>query len=345
MVFAACLFLLNAVPDAVNGNGGFNAPDSLSSCVDSWDCSILLASNTQPRCSVCSSYSSELIRMDGGFVCPRCYGTRLQLCTRCKRPALKFYTSSQNRNERICKNCLDSVREKCAMCSNPLEGRVWVVTDKIKGNQVKYCDRCKSRSQHCFSCHLLTEPSLPKLPDGRSICKACSAALLKTREEYLGIFQLARSQMESMGLTINHNPEIRIVNLNQLKQLSDNTTESGLYRVVKSTRIDFLGNAVYKVESAEIFILEYLTTDLALKVAAHELGHAWYMERVNSNKGKKIEEGFAEWAAYHVLKKNNLNRFAAELTKDKSVYGQGLNMMLQIEARQGFQGVLRFVTQ
>ncbi len=91
----------------------------------------------------------------------------------------------------------------------------------------------------------------------------------------------------------------------------------------------------------------YLDQDMrrrkAFAVLAHEYGHAWqYQENPGIEQIDELRfEGFAEWFAYRVvLEVGDLSR-VTEIQRDTTVYGRGARWYLDLEGREGLEGVLR----
>ncbi len=104
-----------------------------------------------------------------------------------------------------------------------------------------------------------------------------------------------------------------------------------------------LGFFVRTQGETAIYIEMGLTRGLLLGTLAHELSHAWQAEQLgpgHHHLDPMIEEGFAEWVAYHALLTRGLTTLTDRATKRDDLYGRGLRHFLTIERTHGLAGVL-----
>ncbi len=87
-------------------------------------------------------------------------------------------------------------------------------------------------------------------------------------------------------------------------------------------------------EPGQVWLSENLTRGDAFAVLAHEAAHIYDFEHRNLQ-GAKLREGFAEWVAYHLLRARGDQVRAKKLTREGSVYGEGLLYLLKLESQQG----------
>lgn len=91
----------------------------------------------------------------------------------------------------------------------------------------------------------------------------------------------------------------------------------------------------------KIYIEYGLPTAKIYEVMAHEYTHAWQIYNCPKDQESLLIEGFAEWIAY----KYSLGRTAGSTfaRKDETVYGKGLEFLLDLEANSGEQAVIDYV--
>ncbi|HLY29501.1 MAG TPA: hypothetical protein VKQ36_00605, partial [Ktedonobacterales bacterium] len=92
-----------------------------------------------------------------------------------------------------------------------------------------------------------------------------------------------------------------------------------------------------------IYIEMGLTHGLLLGTLTHELGHAWQAEQLAPGAphlDPLLEEGFAEWIAYHALQDRGYSTLTRRAMKRDDLYGRGLRRFLAIEQTHGLGGVL-----
>jgi len=88
-----------------------------------------------------------------------------------------------------------------------------------------------------------------------------------------------------------------------------------------------------------IYVETGLPQIMMIQVIAHEYAHAWQGENCPLLRDPLMREGFAEWAAYHVLEALGAVKKAALMEQRADLYGQGLRFMLALEGQGGAAGV------
>ena len=98
-----------------------------------------------------------------------------------------------------------------------------------------------------------------------------------------------------------------------------------------------------KVEG--VAILQGLPHTLFAGVCVHELGHVWLVQQKIVNLPILDEEGVCEWLAhrYYVESGSEADLFYAQRTAENSnpVYGDGFRKLQKLEARVGFEAILK----
>lgn len=106
----------------------------------------------------------------------------------------------------------------------------------------------------------------------------------------------------------------------------------------------FIDTESYESESGLLIVLNpTLRRDEALMVLAHELGHAWqFSSRPDVDAiSDFLAEGFAEWVAFHLLRRAGLTEFAFRIKASKDpLYGEAFRWFLDIESRHGVGAVI-----
>jgi hypothetical protein len=117
---------------------------------------------------------------------------------------------------------------------------------------------------------------------------------------------------------------------------------------VKSDETLSSGFFCYDGEGLSIYHRKGLALPEAIHSLAHEYGHAWQLENAPRIQSRILSEGLAEWVAYRVLgylgKQAEVEtmRGRMEDKPNRDVYAKGLHLMLDIEAREGIEGVLEY---
>ena len=92
-----------------------------------------------------------------------------------------------------------------------------------------------------------------------------------------------------------------------------------------------------------IVISPRLRRDEALMVLAHELGHAWqFSSRPDVDDIEDfLAEGFAEWVAFHLVRRAGLTEFSYRIRNNKDrLYGAAFRWFLDLEERHGVGAVI-----
>jgi len=302
-----------------------------------------------PHCYRCGIPVAQPISLDGENFCSDCYSNKLNTCSLCGKPVLKCWIKKDKYGNplRYCHDCLLKVSDKCSLCGESLISRYWIVNSSINEGTHKYCLNCKNKAKKCFYCGLLAP--LDSRPDyeGRIVCSICNRQLITRSTDYYPVFEKVRRNFKRLNLDVKCAPTLNIVGFKKLKKLGENVGYAsgdkwGLFKCIKVIAGGDYDKRIY-MKTADIFVLSRLPRDIAFYVITHEYAHAWYEERVVKSKGPVIDEGFAEWVSYHVLKDNGLDYLAEGLKNKKDVYGDGLRRLLEIERKRGSAGVLDFV--
>jgi hypothetical protein len=80
-----------------------------------------------------------------------------------------------------------------------------------------------------------------------------------------------------------------------------------------------------------------------IEVLAHELAHAWQSELGEWHAPQEVQEGFAEWVAYRLLKSWGCYRRYERMLRRSDLYGHGLRLVLAWDEQGGRQEVIRRV--
>ena len=196
---------------------------------------------------------------------------------------------------------------------------------------------CAPASQEeSFGRHADGPPGAVPAPERchRSPETAPSATRLTPRE-LARLARRVRSVMSGdLGLTIRHEVQ---VNLAEDGALTARVADGESVRVETGV----IGKFRREGGRYSVFVVAHLPPPKAVRVLAHEFGHAYYEENYRRFGSRLQREGFAEWVAYRVLESLGRHREALSLEGRDDLYGRGLRLMLAAEQRGGLQEVLR----
>jgi hypothetical protein len=120
-------------------------------------------------------------------------------------------------------------------------------------------------------------------------------------------------------------------------------------RVGKSSEMILKGEAAQgfidteTLEGVQIVLNPSLRRDEALMVLAHELGHAWqFSARPDAAAIEDfLAEGFAEWVAFHLMRRAGLTEFSFRIKTSKDpLYGAGFRWFYELEQQYGAGSVI-----
>ena len=147
--------------------------------------------------------------------------------------------------------------------------------------------------------------------------------------------------------------EIQLAYLNRLMlaEFRDFLSESPVttIRLAPAHKMVLKGESAqgyYDSDEQEMVINDSLRRDEALMVMAHELGHAWHF-KIQPNPdaiSDFLAEGFAEWVAYHLIKRTGLVELCSKIkTNPDPLYGDGFRWYFQVEQNFGPEAVINIM--
>jgi hypothetical protein len=223
-----------------------------------------------------------------------------------------------------CARCIGSA-ERCTSCGRPMLETFWTV----EGVEGRFCPRCRTEAPECASCGAPTR-------DGRRVgerifCRDCRAAWVG-QDDYHAIYrEVTARARDLLGLKIERLPELVIEQDGAALAMrgldaAPGADVCGLYLRDESGR-------------STIHLLSHLSVVRTTAVLAHELAHAWQAENCSPHQGRRLREGFAEWAAWKLLEGvpgSDAERDVIAGRTDE--YGQGYRMFAGIEETHGATG-------
>jgi hypothetical protein len=227
----------------------------------------------------------------------------------------------------LCPKCA-SERPRCADCGEPILRKFY----EIEGLPEKFCDRCYQTHPHCKLCGRPFNREDRKEAVADLMCPRCRAeAVTDPGEIERVIAKIERFLEDELGMKVD--PKIGIRLEGEL-ECPGSVSRNKSYRE--------LGAFIQEGDRLEIVILENLPRPMLFETIAHELAHAWQAENAVAGQQIKIKEGFAQWVAGKVLRKNGFEGSLDSLRKREDLYGEGFRLMERIENRSGPGGVLRY---
>ena len=314
----------------------------------------------------------------GLIVCAACDDQSAR-CARCNVPLTRHDVASATPGRaRLCRSCQGQVSH-CAACNEPIIHEWYTFGEIVPSAERRFCPRCVQGRPRCDLCHAPTSAPPILLSHGQYRCALCASdmvlqesAIRATYVDAVVAFQRAtRSNLRAI-------PPLHVVGrlaMNEARRrfIYERDYErdakrgqltppppmlSGPTKFIRqagpgahpqdptdseAAARHTLGFFVRSHGETAIYIEMGLTRGLLLGTLAHELSHAWQAEQLSPHAPHLeplIEEGFAEWVAYHALLNRGLTTLTERATKRDDLYGRGLRHFLTIERTRGLAGVL-----
>ena len=154
-----------------------------------------------------------------------------------------------------------------------------------------------------------------------------------TRERIDEIVTLVRRRMdEDLGLRLRRRTLVYLMTVEEMRFYLGREPDDGLGLTLARTRLT--------TNPYEIYMVRVRRRSQALRILAHELGHVYYEENHTVFKRRVLREGFSEWVAYRLLGLEGHRREREGMIRRDDLYGRGLRLMIEAEARGGVPAVI-----
>lgn len=299
-------------------------------------------------CDYCSEPigSKRFYEHEGGKYDSACFAEHIVIrCNHCSEPILSSYVENDSATYHT--TCFyDFVVERCMVCRDALTEKYF--SDPF-GNQV--CADDYDKMLQCHSCARFIKDGPgsggQRYPDGRMMCTSCRKTAITDLDEAGAIMTDVVEELRREGIDITPEIMLRMVTLDELKQVSDIFTPDQMGITIFETRS--LGGDLWSRSDYKICILFGLPAYHFRVIVAHELMHVWLFK---NGKADEIEpmlcEGSCNFASYIILSRDMsekgrllLERF---LNDDDPVYGEGFRKVKTYVDRVGIQHWLNYLT-
>lgn len=231
--------------------------------------------------------------------------------------------------------------DNCAICGKPIEGKIYLWTDKVTGQQVEVCSNC-TQLPTCFICGLPVKDGV-QLPDGRWLCARDARSAVLNVDDVREIFWDVHDDLDktyARFTTFPTNVDVSVidrVDVDSLFQLVGNSFESpdvlGITEPVSTNG----------VKRYEISLLTGQPMSQMREVCAHELSHAWVGENVPPERHARIdrdaEEGFCEMMGYLLMDTEGQDEEKKRVMANAYTRGQ-VQLFVAAEQEYGFDEIL-----
>jgi hypothetical protein len=237
---------------------------------------------------------------------------------------------------------LPALGDVCAICGKPIQGTVYIATDKVTGEKKLICSDCV-RLPRCIICGLPVKEGGLELPDGRYLCARDAKTVVLTVDDARQICNQVKDDLDRLFYRFTSFPTnvdttvIDRVDVDSMFIREGNNFESP----------DLLGcirpETVNDQPRYKMSLLTGLPVAQLRETCAHEYSHAWVGENVPKERrarlGRDAEEGFCELVGYLLMDSQNEEVEKKRVLQNRYTRGQ-IDLFLEAEKRYGFDQVL-----
>lgn len=282
-----------------------------------------------PKCSICSSSIDKGFKKDGFFFCS--------------------------------KTCLEATYPKCQSCKMSCK-----IFDTMPENMEIYCPTCLGNTR-CFSC-LRPDPKAIDLKDGRANCRECNKTAIVTRTYAEKVLKDVNVMMakklgfhaQTQGVVFEFCTPQKLAKAtgfvagggNPGAVVVTNVTKDS-FQLVKNEQGKEIRERIKITEQHyTIFIVNQLSEEKFIEVAAHQLAVLWLMQNYGSalhvkadGKGNPVvREGFGEWVASEINIACGRPKMNIRIESNPSAYaGKGYRMVKEMISKSGFEGFRKYM--
>lgn len=199
------------------------------------------------------------------------------------------------------------------------------------GNQV--CSTCYGIVSRCVSCGQFCNHQAKIIDGDKMLCHHCQRYYMR-KKDARWMINYINSIYENEGLGRIGNWRLKGANAATLMSMTGNPYTRG----VAQRRGDYY----------TIFVYRHLSRTAFAEVLAHEMLHIWQYER-DIYAEDILMEGFCNLGSFIVLNKIGTPRafnFMKTMNADTDpIYGEGFRIMRDIYREQGWEGVIRKLTE
>jgi len=235
-------------------------------------------------------------------------------------------------------NAAQGADDICAVCGKPIPGTVYLVTDKVTGEQKFVCADCV-KSPACYICGMPVGGNHVKLPDGRYLCARDAKTVVLKADDAERVCAQVKDELDRL--------------FSRFTVFPDNVDVTVMDRVDVDAMFNADGNdfespnllGCIRPESGRYKM--QLMTGLPLvelkATCAHEYSHAWVGENVPKERharlGRDAEEGFCELVAYLLMDSQSEEGQKKFILQNRYTRGQ-VDLFIEAEKRYGFDQVM-----
>ena len=234
----------------------------------------------------------------------------------------------------------------CAVCGKEIVGPIYLMTDKVTGEQKLVCSTC-IKLPLCSICGMPVNVNDGgvELPDGRFLCARDAKTVVLKADDAERICAGVKDDLDRLFSRYTSFPDnvdvtaIDRIDVDSLFHRTDNAFESpNLLGCIQA--VDVNGARRYKMSLMTGMPLAELK-----ETCAHEYSHAWVGENVNRAQrglGRDAEEGFCEMIGYLFMDSQQEEGEKKRILENSYTRGQ-VELFIEAEQRYGFDQILDWI--
>jgi hypothetical protein len=229
----------------------------------------------------------------------------------------------------------------CAICGQEIHGTIYLMTDKVTGQQVEVCSNCMQLPR-CYICGLPVKDGT-QLPDGRWLCARDAKTAMLNPGDIQQTFSVVQDDLDKMFSRYTSFPTN--VDVSVIDQINVDSVMGGGNGTVENS--DVLGYTQPSLANGQkryvIGLLTGQSQGQLEEVCAHELSHAWVGENVSPERHVQIErdteEGFCEMMGYLYVDSKGDEEEKKRVLANAYTRGQ-VQLFIEAEQQYGFDEIL-----
>jgi hypothetical protein len=229
----------------------------------------------------------------------------------------------------------------CAVCGRPFSGTIYLVTDKVTGEQKLVCSDC-IKLPRCAICGLPVKDGT-QLPDGRSLCARDAKTVVLKADDARQICDQVKDDLDrlfSRFTVFPANVDVSVIDRVDVDSMfiteGNNFESPDLLGCIRPETVN--DKTRYKMS-----LLTGMPLAQLKETCAHEYSHAWVGENVPKERrarlGRDAEEGFCELVGYLLMDSQNEAVERKRVLQNHYTRGQ-LDLFIEAEKQYGFDQVL-----
>ncbi|MGO8743459.1 MAG: protein DA1 [Limisphaerales bacterium] len=229
----------------------------------------------------------------------------------------------------------------CAVCGKPISGTIYLVTDKVTGEQKEVCSDC-IKLPRCSICGLPVKDGT-QLPDGRYLCARDARTVVLKADDARQICSQVKDDLDrlfSRFTSFPTNVDVSVIDRVDVDSMfiteGHNFESPDLLGCIRPETVN--NQTRYKMS-----LLTGLPLAQLKETCAHEYSHAWVGENVPKERrarlGRDAEEGFCELVGYLLMDSQNEEVEKKRVLQNHYTRGQ-IDLFIEAEKRYGFDQVL-----